>query len=338
MVIVTSAGLSSDEPPLTIVAGGDTMLASWAEEPIRLHGYSYPYVHVKPVLDNADIVFTNLEAPFGQTGEAFDKQFTFQVKPDLVNVLLAGGINLVSLGNNHIMDFGPSSLKETMDILKSNQIHYAGAGLNLKEAREAARMEFRNKKVALLSYSLTFPQEFYATDSTAGTCFPWEEFVFSDVRNLKSEGNLVIISCHWGTELRENPKDYQIAFAHRLIDAGADLILGHHPHVIQGLEFYRGKLIAYSLGNFVFGSFSESVKESMLLRIKVNADDLQQVQVVPINVYNKEVEFQPIPLQGDQRSAFLSRLTRMSAELNSEGFVITDDGTVVTGTVVTGKS
>lgn len=311
--------------PITIAATGDFMAGSWIQDVIEDSGYSYPFQNIDSIFDDADIIFTNLEAPFGTSGEAFIKTYTFQVNPKLVNVLTAGRINLVSLANNHIMDFGTESLLETINLLQENNIHFAGAGMNLSEARKPALFQVNGKKVAFCSYTLTFPQEFWATDTSAGTCFPYHTFVYDDIRKLKAENELVIVSCHWGEELRETPKKYQIELAHKMIDAGADIILGHHPHVVQGIEIYKNRLIAYSLGNFIFGSYSKSSKVSMILKILWEEEKLKDYQIIPINVFNEEVEFQPVPLQGKEKQDFLEKINKLSSELKLSPIVISSD-------------
>lgn len=304
------------------------MLGSWTQDVIFNFGYEYPFEHIDTIFQDADIVFANLEAPFGEKGEAFPKTYSFQVPPDLVNVLLAGRINLVSVGNNHIMDFGEESLIETISLLEKNNISFAGAGLNLAQACAPALLNIREKRIAFLSYSLTFPEEFWATDSTAGTCFPYHTFVYDDIKRLKRENNLVIVSCHWGEELRDTPKKYQIELAHKMIDAGADIILGHHPHVVQGIEIYREKLIAYSLGNFIFGSYSKKATESFILKIRWEDEGGSNYEIIPINVFNEEVEFRPVPLSGKKKSDFLDRIARLSGELNHTPIVISTDGKI----------
>jgi poly-gamma-glutamate synthesis protein (capsule biosynthesis protein) len=318
--------MADETPSFTILATGDTMLGSWAENTLSDSGYSYPFQKIESDIAGADIFFTNLEAPFGTVGKPFEKRFTFRVKPGLVNVLLAGKINLVSLANNHTMDYGADCLQQTLEILDKHHIKYAGAGINLKEARKPAILSINNKKVGFLSYSLTFPEEFWATDTTAGTCFPAEEFVFQDVSRLKDSCDFVIVSCHWGQELMETPKEYQRELAHQLIDYGADVILGHHPHVVQGVEFYKDKLIAYSLGNFIFGSYSDKARDSFLLKITVLEDHRMVAQIVPINVYNKEVEFRPEPLASERKKQFIEKMNRLSLELNADSIGISSDG------------
>jgi len=315
--------------PIHIVAGGDVMLDSWIEEVVRTEGWQYPFVHLDSILSDSDLVFANLEAPFGSQDSAYPKTYTFQVSPDLVQVLQAGKINMVSLANNHILDFGTEALKETMHLLDKHQIRYSGAGMNLTEARKPAIFETKEKKIAVACYSLTFPIEFWATDSSGGTCFPSHTFFYRDIRKFKAENDLLVISFHWGGELLTAPKEYQLDLAHKAIDAGADLILGHHPHVIQGLEVYKGKLIAYSLGNYVFSSYSDKATQSMLLKLTYNDDSFTKCTIYPINVHNRFVEFQPRLLAHSDKTMFFNELIELSQELNSQPLVINSAGEIL---------
>lgn len=327
--LATIASGADSTETVSIVAAGDVMLGSWVQNVIFENGWDYPFRNIDSILTQADIVFANLEAPFGtKDSAAFEKTYTFQVAPDLVKVLTAGKINVVSVANNHILDFGVEDLFETMTLLNQNNIQYSGAGKNLPEARQPARMEAKGKKIAVACYSLTFPEEFWATDTTAGTCFPFDTFFYDDLRKFKSENDLVIVSFHWGGELLQYPKPYQLELAHNAIKVGADLVIGHHPHVVQGIELYRGKMIVYSMGNYIFGSYSESVKESMLLKFYFGTNGLSACKIYPLNVYNKEVEFQPQLLTEQNKQTFLEGLNQISLELNNQRSIISHDGWV----------
>jgi len=327
--LATIASGADSTETVSIVAAGDVMLGSWVQNVILENGWDYPFRNIDSILTRADIVFANLEAPFGtKDSAAFEKTYTFQVAPDLVKVLTAGKINVVSVANNHILDFGVEDLFETMTLLNQNNIQYSGAGKNLPEARQPARMEAKGKKIAVACYSLTFPEEFWATDTTAGTCFPFDTFFYDDLRKFKVENDLVIVSFHWGGELLQYPKPYQLELAHNAIKVGADLVIGHHPHVVQGIELYRGKMIVYSLGNYIFGSYSESVKESMLLKFYFGTNGLSACKIYPLNVYNKEVEFQPQLLTEQNKQTFLEGLNQISLELNNQRSIISHDGWV----------
>lgn len=304
------------------------MLGSWAEQVIEKEGISYPSGQLRQLLSRADIVFANLEAPFGTDGAPFPKRFSFRVKPDLVRVLSAAGINLVSLANNHIMDFGRESLLKTIAVLDEAQIRHAGAAMDGEKACAPLFFQERGKKIAFFSYSLTFPQEFWATDSSAGTCFPAAEHVFKDIARARQVADYVIVSCHWGEELMTAPKEYQVTLAHQFIDKGVDLIIGHHPHVVQGIEIYHEKPIVYSLGNFIFGSYSENVRQSMLVKFVLAGKSDFSGEIIPLNVYNKELDFQPRVLEGRQKEDFLEYVQKLSGELPGNPIVITKMGKI----------
>ena len=173
---------------------------------------------------------------------------------------------------------------------------------------------------------MTFPTEFYAKKDTAGTAYPEPELMQQSLKFWDNLVDFTIVSFHWGAEKRETPKDYQIYFAHLAIDSGADLILGHHPHVLQGVELYKNRLIAYSLGNFAFGSYSKHAVDSIILKAHLNSNGLDYAQCIPINVDNREVEFQPAVLNGERKEAVLSKLTTLSLELNSGRNILGSSG------------
>ena len=140
--------------------------------------------------------------------------------------------------------------------------------------------------------------------------------------------DFIVVSFHWGAEKSETPKDYQFFFAHLAIDSGADLVLGHHPHVLQGLEIYKNRLIAYSLGNFAFGSYSRFATDSIILNVYLTDDGLFYARCIPINVDNREVEFQPDFLIGEQGQAVVSKLMKLSLPLNSHQDILDHSGFV----------
>ncbi len=318
------------EKKLTVIAGGDVMLGSWAQSILKQNGWNYPYLHLDSVLSKGNIVFANLEAPFGTGGTPFEKTYTFLVDPSLVNVLNAGHVNVVSLANNHIMDYGASALRETTAALDSHKIAHSGAGMDLSEARRPAILNINGQKVVIACYSLTFPEEFWATDTTAGSCFPSHTFFYRDLKKFKKENDLVIVSFHWGAELMETPKKYQVQLAHQAINAGADLVIGHHPHVVQGIEIYKGKIIAYSLGNYIFGSYSENARESYLLEVNFRNGRVAGCEIHPISIYNKIVDFQPRLLSGKHKQQFIQKLNNLSLELNQKPDVISSVGVIYT--------
>ena len=313
---------------LRVVAGGDVMLGHWTLDYLEREGADYPFRAIKHLLSNADIVFANLEAPFADSGRAYEKRFTFRVPTRYANGLRQAGFNFLSLANNHILDFGLDGLRQTLAALKQEQIQFAGAGLSREAAWRPAVFDTRAGRVAGLAFSMTFPKEFWATDSTGGTAYPYEERFVHYLDSLDQEVDFLIVSFHWGAEKWETPKDYQIYFAHLAIDHGADLVIGHHPHVLQGFELYKNRLIAYSLGNLAFASYSSVAIHSALLKAVLHRDGLLFARIYPLNVDNVEVEFQPQPTDSIQTRTILSKLDSLSFALNGRD-IINNDGIIL---------
>jgi len=313
---VAAAASGPDE--FTIAAVGDIMLGGRAEPYLRDLGPAYPFQQVLPVLREAQVVVGNLECPLSVRGEAVkDKKFTLRAAPTAVNALTNGGIRVVSLANNHAMDFGPLALQDTLGVLSDAGVLYSGAGMNLEDARTPALLRTAGMTIAFLSYSLTFPLEFYATPVRPGTAPGYADYVQEDIRKARAVADLVVVSFHWGAEVTFAAKDYQIAMGRNAIDWGADLVLGHHPHVLQEVELYKGRLIAYSLGNFVFGSESNRTNSSIILLCTFKGNTFIRAEAVPLDVNNYRVRYQPKVLDGPEGAAVLDSLTSASARFKT---------------------
>ncbi|MBC7186848.1 MAG: CapA family protein [Calditrichaeota bacterium] len=314
---------------VSIAAVGDVMLAGPALGVIQEHGCDYPFDSTRAVLQSADIAIGNLEAPFTTRGKAFDKTFTFRVPPPWAAGLKNAGFDVLNLANNHILDYGHEGLFDTIATLDSLGLFHCGAGANDSVATTPAMVKVGERTVAFLGFSTTFPEEFWATRTRAGTCFPSEQKMKRAIEESRARADLVVVSFHWGAELLTMAKDYQRLLGHQAIDCGADLVLGHHAHVLQGLEVYRGKLIAYGLGNFAFGSRSESSRESMILKVFLDENGPVLARVIPISVYHGEVHYQPRLLRGEARAAALARIAQISAPLNQGRNILDDYGFVL---------
>lgn len=315
---------------IAIAAVGDIMLGGTAGPELDKLGYDYPFVHVKPLWADSALVFGNLEGPLTEraTGKA-EKQYVFRSPPGRVTqALAAAGIGAVSLANNHTLDYGADGLADTIAALKAGGIAYAGAGKNSRSARAPAFIDAGGKRVALLAYSATLPEEFFAGASTPGTAFAHEAHVRADVAAARARADIVLVSFHWGREGSTELRDYQIKLGHAAIEAGAHAVLGHHPHILQGVERYRDGIIFYSLGNFVFGSYSKTATRSMIAKLRFVADAssdnnaatlrLDEVELLPISVDNVALNFQPVPLAGAEADAVIATLARLSQPLATE--------------------
>ncbi len=298
---------------LVLAAVGDLMLGNRAEPFLKQFGPDYPFADVLPFLGQADVVIGNLESAISTRGKAVDnKKFTLRASPLAATALSKGHIRVVSLANNHSMDFGPLALEDTLASLSENGILYTGAGMNLDDARSPALLKIKGKTVAFLSYSLTFPLEFFASINRPGTAPGYAEYVKADIEKVRPRVDILVVSFHWGAELMTAAKDYQIELGRQAIDWGADLVLGHHPHVLQELELYRGHLIAYSLGNFVFGSESDRTNASMILLLTFRGKSLVKVEVIPLDVNNYRVKYRPRVLTGTEALGVLESINTAS--------------------------
>lgn len=273
----------------------------------------------------ADLFVVNLECPFTVRGEKVPKNFNFRARPELVAALHAGGVDVVSLANNHLMDFGQEGLLDTLSTLDEAGIKYFGAGSALKAAREPTVVEVKGVRVAFVGYFFLGdrniePKEVIATEATAGVAghhddlAQMREWVVTDVRAAKANADVVIPFFHWGREGRAAPEPYQVELAHAAVDAGAAAVIGSHPHVLQGMEQYKGAPIIYSLGNFVFGgNWDPKDKKTALVELKVTKQGVRGVTVVP--AYSDQfpdVPVQPYLAEGEAAQAVIDHLLSIS--------------------------
>jgi poly-gamma-glutamate capsule biosynthesis protein CapA/YwtB (metallophosphatase superfamily) len=303
---------------IIITAVGDIMLAGKWATLLRQKGYDYPFNGVREELAGSDINIANLESPIAESGEEYSgKKFRFRAEPQVAPAIRAAGFNLVTLANNHSMDFGGEALAETLRHLQDSGIAWIGAGENLSEARKMALYTIKGKKIAFLGYSLTQPVAFYAGQSRPGTAPGYEKFVTADIASARKQAEYVIVSFHWGKESVSTVQAYQRTVAHRAIDAGADVIIGHHPHVLQGIDQYKNGIIFYSLGNFTFASKSTTADVSAMIRLKF-ADGRREAEILPLDVLHRRVGFQPQLLTGERGAAVIKTLNDLSKPFKTE--------------------
>lgn len=313
-----------EKPPensITLVAVGDIMLGGTAEEIMLKNGYDYPFKHTRHLLSNADIVIGNLEGPLTnrEAPEISDKQYLFRSPPqDISPALQRAGFNAMNLANNHILDYGAIGMNDTIESLDKYGIASVGVGQNLGEARAGRIIRTAHGDVALLGYSLTFPESFWATDSRPGTAFAHRKQIVEDIQRLSQQADYVVVSFHWGREKTETLRPYQPRLAHAAIDAGADIVLGHHPHILQAIEKYKQGLIIYSLGNYVFGSYSQDARNSVVARITLHDGNYHSAELTPINVLNTQVVFQPRPLKDEAAADVIRHINQLSASNNTQ--------------------
>ena len=301
--------------PLRVIAVGDIMLDGTARPVLAQNGYDHAFAGVKQLFGDAPVVFGNLEGPLTVRGNPEqDKTYVFRSPPDKVSQALVGaGFNVVSLANNHTLDYGADGLAQTIETLDAAGIAHAGAGADLTAARRPAIIETGGKRVAILAYSLTLPETFYAAAGKPGTAFGHEGHVRADVQAASEQADIVLVSFHWGQEGKTELREYQVRLGRLAIDAGAAAVIGHHPHILQGIEHYRDGVILYSLGNFTFGSYSQRAQASAVAELVFDGDRVRELRMHPINVNNFEVEFQPRPLAPAAAERVVTELRELSS-------------------------
>ena len=232
-------------------------------------------------MKSADIMMLNNEFAYSTRGtKTPDKSFTFRANPSRVEILKEMGVDIVSLANNHALDYGTEALFDTFDTLDSAAIDYVGAGENMDRAKAPVYIAIGDKTIAFVAAShVIFAMDWYASDTNPGMVGTYDSTIISQsIREAKANSDFVVIFVHWGVERNTLPENYQRNLAKIYIDAGADAVIGSHPHVMQGFEFYKGKPIAYSLGNFWFNA---SAKESGMVKLTLAKDNTIKVQLLP---------------------------------------------------------
>lgn len=300
----------SDSPSVRVILGGDVYSG---ERMIRHYNREQPPSFVdslREVMKGADLRLANLEAPITRLDTTpVKKQYVLKQPPRAsLPILTAMGLDGVSLANNHVMDFGAQGLNDTKQALEEVGIQYAGAGGNRGKAQRAAF--FRRKGVILgfLSFSNTFPRSYWAGDTTPGTAYGYVQEIERRVQSVSRRTDYVLVSFHWGTERDTTPKEYQSTLAHRAIDAGADVVFGHHPHTLQPVERYREGLIFYSLGNLFFTTLTHNVEHGLLADVRLRPDGPPEARLHLLGVNNYRVRYHPRLLQ---RAASPSRIARL---------------------------
>ena len=308
-LIVCAPAMSAE---IVINAVGDIMLAgNWSAQ-LKKQGYDYAFRGVAAELANGDVTLANLETPVARGGVEFtEKKFRFRAEPEVARALKNARINVVTLANNHIMDFGGEALSETILNLDHEGIAHCGAGENIAAARKAVIMSAQGKKVAFLGYSLTQPTEFFAGAARPGTAPGLATYFESDIRKARTDADFVIVSFHWGTEGKSDVQDYQQVVAHKAINAGADVIIGHHPHVLRGIERYKKGIIFYSLGNFVFASKSTTADTSAIIRLRLD-DTRREAEIIPLDILYRRVGFQPQTVSRERAFEIIHKLNVLS--------------------------
>jgi poly-gamma-glutamate synthesis protein (capsule biosynthesis protein) len=290
--------------------------------------YSSAFEDVREILKYGDVIFGNLEEPFTDSTKGlldFDNggKFVLKSEPKAMEGIVYGGFNLVSLANNHIMDYYTKGLYDTTKLLDKEGIAYAGAGKNIDEARKLSVIEKNGVKIGLLAYTemayLYYdgdPDIRFVAEKNRGGVAPYDvDFIKKDIKKARGSVDVLIVSLHFGTEYSLEPQQRQINETHSFVDAGADIIIGHHSHQDQGIEIYNGKPIFYSLGNFIFDQNDPISQRSFIINMELTNNKLSSLSAIPVQVLDK---MRVVKVTGELAKEMIERERKLSVKLNSK--------------------
>lgn len=320
---------------MRLIFAGDTHFMWGVEELQKARGMVHPVENLVGFFKQADFRALNLETTITRRGVPMNrKAHVFRSDPETLAALQALQVDLAILANNHAMDAGEEGLLDTIAELKKVGIDHVGAGSNAREALQSYRFERKGIRFAVLAFNAIGEGLSFSAGARAGVAPAGAEMV-ALVTRARQEVDHVIVSLHWGVEYFTRPRPDQISQARRLIDAGASIIVGHHPHIPQGMEIYGNGLIFYSLGNFLFGSVNQQQEHNIIFRIDYSPQSKRPLRLVlrAINGRYRErghridfltaEESRPFWAEFLQQSADLTPTLRERLYLTAEGMEIT---------------
>ena len=315
---------------ITIGFTGDVMIGRGVNATISNNGYSYPWGNVLPLFKNTDINIINLEAALTNSNKKVSKTFNFKATPDRIKTLTEACITVTNLANNHVLDFSEEGLIETIQTLNEADIKYAGAGMNEAAAEKPVILTKKNNTLGVLGFTDN-ESGWKAGTSTSGVNY-------IDISNdedcnkalmaiakLRKKTDLVIVSIHWGPNMKESPEWYFIDFAHAMIDHGADIIHGHSAHNFQGIEVYKHKLILYDTGDFVDDYAVDPYlrnNHSFFFKVEVSKQRIEKLVLIPVLISKYRVNL----ATGEDYKWSIERMQQLSAKFGTK---ISDKGEVL---------
>jgi len=286
---VSSQNFVKKEGSITLILVGDIMLDRGVEYMIKKEGkgdFKFPFLKIVDNLKGAKLLFGNLEGPISDKGKKVGSIYSFRHNPKAIEGLTFAGFNVLSLANNHSLDYTRKALEDCQRRLINAGIGYEGAGFTENEAFSPFIKKIEGTKIGFLAYTNLGPESWRATSENSGIAWISEkdmEKIKEDIRAAKEKMDVLIVSLHAGEEYQKEPTQFQVEFSKVAIEAGADIVVGHHPHVVLPSEKYKQGYIFYSLGNFIFDqSFSEETMKGLIFKVLIKNAKIDEV--IPIEI------------------------------------------------------
>ncbi|BBI33779.1 CapA family protein [Cohnella abietis] len=318
LMVTGSINVVPSAQPIDIVFAGDTMMDGSVKRAIARNGPDFPFRYVKKEVTRADLAVANLETSITQAKRKDSVQlFNFKSNPSSLQGIKHAGFDLVSMANNHVLDYMQVGLMDTFKSLNDNHIQYMGAGKNEREAYSARTFLIQGQKVKIAAFSRFLPSgNWFARGDHAGVADAYDpDRMYKAITREREGADYLIVYIHWGVEKNNHPEAWQREMARKMLDSGADAIVGSHPHVLQGFEIYKGKPIAYSIGNFLFPDYIRNRKaDTGLLHLKLFEGQIE-MSFTPYTIRNNQV----IPRGVDYKRAQLKYLEKLSYGVKIKG-------------------
>lgn len=301
---------------VTILAVGDVYFSPDAERMILERGWDFIFRPTKHIFQSADVVIGNLETPLSERGDPILKCGpNLRASPSLAKMLAEAGFTVLGVANNHIRDYGSIGLLDTLHHLRAQEIFAVGSGVDQASAQKPIVLEVHG--ISLGIFAFAYQQESIAKKNRPGAANLEQSEYLEAVETYSNQVDGLFVFLHMGFEFSNYPVPPYIKLARRFIDSGAICVIGHHPHVPQGLEIYKGKVIAYSLGNFIAPwkgmlAYSPYANLGYLLKIQLCEKGTSIAEIIPYKVSHF---YQPVPLSGRERAVVLKHLERISEDL-----------------------
>lgn len=318
-----SVRLSTD-PNLTITAVGDVTLgyhfpryfervkSEWRDQ----SAYAQPLGRVRALLASSDVCLANCEGTLTMSERARDKTYVFKGPPELARCLSEGGVTAVNLANNHFMDFGEAGARDTLEACLAHGIQYYGGGRDSADAATPLLICKNGVRLGVLGCAQV-GRSCAAGRRSPGTN-PFTDRVYGAIRSTKSYCDVVAVSCHWGVERQTTPIAEQVRTARGFIDAGADIVFGHHPHVLQGIERHAHGVIFYSLGNFAFGgNLFPGDRDSIVARVTCGRSGVKRVEFAPVVTHPAPNVFEPFVPESEHANRIIRKIEGLSRSLRA---------------------